>query len=95
MSDDSFDNDNTISVHGADAMRIFIFKSEAKTDLRAFGGDLAGLQLPDKFKPWRVVGAIAPNQEFPYKISRADVEMAIREQGFQLFRLKEKTKDVS
>ena len=76
-------------------MRIFIFKSEAKTDLRAFGGDLVGLQLPDKFKPWRVVGAIAPNQEFPYKISRADVEMAIREQGFQLFRLKEKTKDVS
>jgi len=76
-------------------MRIFIFKSEARTDLRAFGGDLAGLQLPDKFKPWRVVGAIAPNQEFPYKILRADVEMAIREQGFQLFRLKETTKDVT
>jgi len=95
MSDDSFDNDNTISVHGADAMRIFIFKSEARTDLRAFGGDLAGLQLPDKFKPWRVVGAIAPNRDFPYKISRADVEMAIREQGFQLFRLKEKTKDAT
>ena len=92
MSDD---NDNTISVDGADAMRIFIFKSEARTDLRAFGGDLAGLQLPDQFKPWRVVGAIAPHQEFPYKISRADVEMAIREQGFQLFRLKEKTKDVT
>jgi len=52
MSDDSFVNDNTISVHGADAMRIFVFKSEARTDLRAFGGDLAGLQLPDKFKPW-------------------------------------------
>jgi hypothetical protein len=46
MSDDSFDNDNTTSVHGADAMRIFIFKSEARTDLRAFGGDPAGLQLP-------------------------------------------------
>ena len=91
MSDDSFDNDNNIGVQ----MRIFIFKSETRTDLRAFGGDPAGLQLPDKFKPWRVVGAIAPNRDFPYKISRADVEMAIREQGFQLFRLKEKTKDVS
>jgi hypothetical protein len=65
------------------------------SDLRAFGGDLAGLQLPDKFKPWRVVGAIAPNQEFPYKILRAHVEMAIREQGFQFFRLKEKTKDAT
>ena len=95
MSDDSLDKDNIGAVHGADAMRIFVFKSEARTDLRAFGGDLAGLQLPDKFKPWRVVGAIAPNREFPYKISRADVEMAIREQGFQLFRLKEKTKDVT
>ena len=84
MSDDSLDKDNIGAVHGADAMRIFVFKSEARTDLRAFGGDLAGLQLPDKFKPWRVVGAIAPNQEFPYKISRADVERAIREQGFQL-----------
>ena len=76
-------------------MRIFIFKSETRTDLRAFGGDLAGLRLPDKFKPWRAVGAIAPNRDFPYKISRADVEMAIREQGFQLFRLKEKTKDAT
>jgi len=94
MPDGSFDNDN-IGVHGADAMRIFIFKSEARTDLRAFGGDPARLQLPDKFRPWRVVGAIAPNQDFRHKISRADVEMAIREQGFQLFRLKEKTKDVT
>ncbi len=92
MSDDSFDNDNTLSVHGADAMRIFIFKSEARTDLRAFGGDLAGLQLPDKFKPWRVVGAIAPNQEFPYKYRGLTLK---RRLGFQLFRLKEKTKDVS
>jgi len=95
MSDDSFDNDSIISVHRADAVRIFIFKSEARTDLRAFGAIWQGLQLPDKFKPWRVVGAIAPNQEFPYKISRADVEMAIREHGFQLFRLKEKTKDAT
>jgi hypothetical protein len=39
-------------------MRIFIFKSEAKPDLRAFGGDLAGSQLPSQFKPWRAVGAV-------------------------------------
>ena len=41
-------------------MRIFIFKSEAKPDLRAFGGDLAGSQLPVQFKPWRAVGAVSP-----------------------------------
>ena len=44
-------------------MRIFIFESEAKPDLRAFGGDLAGSQLPSQFKPCRAVGAVAPGQE--------------------------------
>ena len=28
-------------------MQIFIFKSETKPDLRAFGGDLVGSQLPE------------------------------------------------
>ena len=40
-------------------LRIFIFKSEAKPDPPAFGGDLAGSQLPSQFKPWRAVGAVA------------------------------------
>jgi hypothetical protein len=68
-------------------MRIFIFKSEAKPDLRAFGGDLAGSQLPSQFKPWRAVGAVAPDQQPPYKLSRDVIERAIKDQGFQLFRL--------
>src|SRR5262249_13965960 len=50
----------------AGKQRIFIFKSEAKPDLRAFGGDLAGSQLPSQFKPWRAVGAVAPDQQPPY-----------------------------
>jgi hypothetical protein len=68
-------------------MRIFIFKSEAKPDLRAFGGDLAGSQLPSQFKPWRAVGAVAPNQQPPYNLPRDVIETAIKDQGFQLFRL--------
>jgi len=68
-------------------MRIFIFKSEAKPDLGAFAGDLAGLQLPSQFKPWRVVGAIAPDGVPPYKLSRDVIEAAIGACGFQLFRL--------
>ena len=68
-------------------MRIFIFKSEAKPNLRAFGGDLAGSQLPSQFKPWRTVGAVAPDQQPPYKLSRDVIERAIKDQGFQLFRL--------
>jgi hypothetical protein len=69
------------------SMRILIFKSEANPDLRALGGDLAGSQLPSQFKPWRAVGAIAPDQEPPYKLSRDVIETAIKDQGFQLFRL--------
>jgi hypothetical protein len=68
MSDD-FDNEGSIDRKGGGAMRIFIFKSEMKPDLRAFGGDLAGIKLPGQFKPWRAVGAIAPNQDPPYKIA--------------------------
>jgi len=68
-------------------MRIFIFKSETRPDLSAFCGDLAGLSLPSQFKPWRVVGAVAPDKDPPYKLSREAIEAAIRAQGFQLFRL--------
>jgi len=71
-------------------MRIFIFKSEASPDLGAFGGDLAGLRLPSQFKPWRVVGAIAPDRDPPYKLSRNVIETAIKDRGFQLFRLNKK-----
>jgi hypothetical protein len=94
MSQDSFDSDES-SNRRSGAMRIFIFKSEANPDLRAFGGDLVGTKLPGQFKPWRAVGAIAPNQDPPYKIARDDIEKAINEQGFQLFRFKKSAKAVS
>ena len=68
-------------------MRIFIFKSDTNPDLGAFCGDLAGLQLPNKFKPWRAVGSVAPEGSPPYKLSRDVIEAAINARGFQLFRL--------
>jgi hypothetical protein len=71
-------------------MRIFIFKSEPNPDLGAFCGDLAGLQLPSQFKPWRAVGAVAPGGDPPYKLSRGVIESAIHAQGFQLFRTSKK-----
>ncbi len=71
-------------------MRIFIFKSGANPDLGAFSGDLAGLRLPSQFKPWRAVGAIAPDRDPPYKLSREVIEAAINAHGFQLFRLGKK-----
>ena len=83
-------NDQDVAAKDGGAMRIFIFKSEARPDLGAFSGDLAGLQLPSQFKPWRVVGAVAPGQDPPHKLSRDVIEASINTQGFQLFRLSKK-----
>ncbi len=83
-------NDNDGAVNRGETMRIFIFKSETTPDLRAFGGDLAGTQLPNQFKPWHVTGAVAPDQDPPYKLSRDAIETAIKDQGFQLWRLSKK-----
>jgi hypothetical protein len=90
--------DDALHLHGEEGlaanrgarMRIFIFKSEANPNLGAFCGDLAGLQLPSQFKPWRAVGAIAPDRDPPYKLSRDVIEAAISARGFQLFRLSKK-----
>jgi hypothetical protein len=68
----------------------YTFKSEASPNLRAFCGDLAGTQLPNKFRPWRVVGAVAPDNDPPHNLSRDVIEGAIMERGFQLFRLSKK-----
>lgn len=95
MSHDTFDNDQSIDRSDGGTMRIFVFKSEANPNLRAFGGDLAGIKLPSQFKPWRAVGTIAPNQKLPYKIVREDIEKAINERGFQLFRFKKGAKATS
>src|SRR6516162_3649736 len=43
-------------------MRIFIFKSEAKPDLRAFGGDLR-LSIAESVHAMACVGAVAPGQQ--------------------------------
>jgi hypothetical protein len=74
-------------------MRIFIFKSETSPDLRAFGGDLVGGRLPNQFRPWRAIGAIAPDRDPPHNLSRAVIETAINDCGYQLWRMSKKTAD--
>jgi len=90
MAGETPHSDTDLAANRGGAMRIFIFKSEATPDLCAFSGDLAGLRLPQQFKPWRAVGAIAPDQDLPYKLSRDVIEAAINGRGFQLFRLSKK-----
>jgi hypothetical protein len=84
-------NDNAAAKTG-EPMRIFIFKSDTSPDLRAFGGDLAGTRLPIQFRPWHAVGSIAPEGEFPYKLSRESIETAISDCGYQLWRMRKKSK---
>ncbi len=73
-------------------MRLYVFKSDASGELRAFTGDLAGSSLPEKFRPWHAVGAVAPDAAPPHGLSREGIEKAIEAHGFQLWRLKEKAK---
>ena len=69
-------------------MRIYIFKSEAKPELRAFAADERGSLLPKNHGPWKVTGVVGATSEPPHNISRDTIEGAIGNQGFQLWRMK-------
>ena len=71
-------------------MRIYIFKSETRSGLRAFAGDLSGRKLPNNHGPWTATGVIGPNNAPPHNLSRDAIEEAINAEGFQLWRLQEK-----
>jgi hypothetical protein len=90
MPNDPADNDNDVTPRRGEAMRIFIFKSETRPDLRAFGDDLGGSRLPKQFSPWHAVGAIAPDRDPPHELSREVIEAAIKTHGFQLWRMSKK-----
>jgi len=74
-------------------MNIYIFKSEAKNELRAFAGDAGGSRLPPQFRPWHAVGVVGAGKALPHKLSRATVEDAIEAHGFQLWRFKAKEEE--
>ena len=69
-------------------MRIYIFKSDAGTGLRAFAGDPVGSKLPDQFRPWRAVGVIPAKKAPPHNLSRDTIEKAINSGGYQLWRVR-------
>ncbi|HLW92578.1 MAG TPA: hypothetical protein VKS78_14935 [Roseiarcus sp.] len=70
-------------------MKLYIFRSETKADLRAFCPDVAGSKLPDHFKPWRAIGVVRPETAPPHNLPRAEIEKSIESLGFQLWRVKE------
>jgi hypothetical protein len=69
-------------------MRLYIFKSDAKSGLRAFTADLMGSKLPGQFRPWRAIGIVGPEKAPPHGLARKDIERAIDTDGFQLWRMK-------
>ncbi len=73
-------------------MRIYIFKSESRDELRAFAGDISGDKLPKNHGPWTATGVIAAGKAPPHNLSRDTIEEAIGMDGFQLFRLRKKRK---
>ena len=71
-------------------MRIFIFKSAAKSGLRAFAGEAGGQKLPTNLGPWHAIGVIREDKTPPFNVSRDVIEKAITGEGFQLFKVKPK-----
>ena len=71
-------------------MKLFIFKSDANSELRAFTDNITGSKLPERFSPWRVVGVVAAERAPPHNQPRVEIEKAIEACGFQLWRRKEK-----
>jgi hypothetical protein len=69
-------------------MNIYIFKSDANRELRAFSSDQGGLNLPAKFRPWHAVGVVKPNTAPPNNLSRDVIEKSIAGAGYQLWKLK-------
>jgi len=69
-------------------MIIYMFKSDGKSELRAFAGDAGGSRLPSQFRPWNAVGVIGEGKALPHKMSRVVIEDAIETHGFQLWRFK-------
>jgi hypothetical protein len=71
-------------------MRIFIFKSAAKSGLRAFAGEAGGQKLPTRLGPWHAIGVVREDKTPPFNVSRDVIEKAITGEGFQLFKVKPK-----
>ena len=71
-------------------MRIYIFKSAAKSGLRAFAGEAGGQKLPTNLGPWHAIGVIREDKTPPFNVSRDTIEQAIAGPGFPALKVKSK-----
>jgi small subunit ribosomal protein S21 len=70
-------------------MMLCIFRSETKTESRTLCSDVAGLKLPERFRPWRAIGFVRQDRAPPHNFPHAEIERSIETQGFQLWCQKE------
>jgi len=68
------------------AMRLYIFKSEKRSDLHAFADDARGSKLPANHGPWTATGIVGQESAPPHNFSRGAIEEAMATKGFQLWR---------
>jgi len=67
---------------------IYTFKSTQHDGMFAFAGDEDGTRLPERHGPWKAQGNTLPHQALPHRFSRDQIELAIANEGFQLWRMK-------
>jgi hypothetical protein len=64
-----------------EALRLYIFKSDAKSELRAFAAEVTGSKLPGQFRG-HAIGIVASGKDPPHRFSRQDIESAIHSRLF-------------
>jgi hypothetical protein len=70
------------------SMLLYMFVSQTRPELHAFADDASGSKLPEKFGPWTGTGVVRPDRAPPHRFSRATIEEALADHGFQLWRTK-------
>lgn len=73
---------------------IYLFASTGTQGLFAFSGSPEGGRLPLKHGPWNLKRTIHAREALPHRIDRAATELAIKTQGCQLWRLRDKSRGV-
>ena len=76
-------------------MQLYIFKSEASRDLRAFSDDRGGQKLPAQFRPWHAVGVVREDARPPNNLSRDVIESIDRQRRLPALEIKERQEAVS
>ena len=60
-------------------MRVYMFRSELRSNIHAFDRDVMGASLPEEYGPWL---SMADSTSFPVKHLSPPVQAAIKRHGY-------------